>query len=105
LEAIDQLKSDEALKQGEFLIASKAVIDGPFDRVINYEPLFVNIKYPEDIFSKNDIELRKDFKLLTKGRTSAAISSTNVIIGNDFFAEDGATAECSTFNTHNGPIY
>jgi UDP-N-acetylglucosamine diphosphorylase/glucosamine-1-phosphate N-acetyltransferase len=105
LEAIDRLKSGEALKQGEFLIATKAVIDGPFERVINYEPLFVNIKYPEDIFSKNDIELRKDFKLLTKGRTSAAISSTNTIIGNDFFAEDDATAECSTFNTTNGPIY
>src|SRR5476649_1234735 len=53
----------------------------------------------------NDGELRKDFILLTKGRTSAAVSSTNTIIGNDFFAEEGAIAECSTFNTTNGPIY
>src|SRR5476649_1855925 len=53
----------------------------------------------------NDGELRKDFILLTSGRKSAAISSTNTIIGNDFFAEEGAIADCSTFNTTNGPIY
>ncbi|MFD0749604.1 GlmU family protein [Mucilaginibacter calamicampi] len=72
---------------------------------VDYTGEFVAVKHPEDIFKKNDIELRKDFKLLTAGRTSAAISSTNVIIGNDFFAEEGAIAECSTFNTTNGPIY
>ena len=72
---------------------------------VDYTGEPVIVKYPEDIFKKNDIELRKDFELLTAGRTSATISSTNVIIGNDFFAEDGAVAECSTFNTTNGPIY
>jgi UDP-N-acetylglucosamine diphosphorylase/glucosamine-1-phosphate N-acetyltransferase len=76
-----------------------------FDRVINYEGTPVIIRFPEDIFRNNDIELRKDFNFLTKGRTSAAISTTNTIIGDDFFAEDGAAAECSTFNTTNGPIY
>jgi len=63
------------------------------------------IRYPEDIFRKNDVELRKDFALLTKGRTSATMSATNTIIGNDFFAEDGVIAECCTFSTINGPIY
>ncbi|MDB5031084.1 GlmU family protein [Mucilaginibacter sp.] len=105
LEAIGQLKKGEALKQGDFLIAAKATMGAAFTNIVNYEPFFISIKYPEDIFSKNDIELRKDFKLLTKGRTSAAISATNTIIGNDFFAEEGAVAECSTFNTTNGPIY
>ncbi|MDB4920497.1 GlmU family protein [Mucilaginibacter sp.] len=105
LEAIGLLKKGEALKQGDFLIAAKATMDAAFTNVVNYESFFICIKYPEDIFSKNDIELRKDFKLLTKGRTSAAISATNTIIGNDFFAEEGAVAECSTFNTTKGPIY
>jgi len=49
--------------------------------------------------------LRKDFALLTKGRTSATISSTNTIIGNNFFAEEGADAECAIFNSKPGPIY
>ncbi|WP_214071132.1 GlmU family protein [Mucilaginibacter sp. dw_454] len=105
LEAISGLKTGDALKQGDFLIAARAPIDSDFSSVINHDPFFISLKHPEDIFSKNDIELRKDFRLLTKGRTSATISSTNTILGTDFFAEDSATAECSTFNTTNGPIY
>ena len=105
LDAISNLKTGEALKQGELLIAAKAPIESKFEKEIAYEPFFISLRYPEDIFSKNDIELRKDFKLLTKGRTSAEISSTNTILGNDFFAEEGATAECSTFNTNTGPVY
>jgi UDP-N-acetylglucosamine diphosphorylase/glucosamine-1-phosphate N-acetyltransferase len=113
LEAIDKLQTGEALKYNNQLLAVKLNqadassfdADTDFGNVTNYANLFVSICYPEDIFRKNDIELRKDFALLTKGRASAAISATNTIIGNDFFAEEGAVAECSTFNTTNGPIY
>src|SRR5215217_4225808 len=106
LDAIDALKPGEALKQNGFLIAAKVdelTPDVVFEREIEHSQPFVAIKYPEDIFSKNNIELRKDFALITKGRTSASVTSTNTIIGNDFFAEDGVNAECSTFNTTNGP--
>ncbi|SEO81309.1 putative sugar nucleotidyl transferase [Mucilaginibacter sp. OK283] len=113
LEAIGNLQTGEALKYNDQLLAVRLNQaeaqsfnpDAVFGKIIAYTTLFVSIKYPEDIFRKNDIELRKDYQLLTKGRTSAAISATNVIIGNDFFAEEGAVAECSTFNTTNGPIY
>jgi UDP-N-acetylglucosamine diphosphorylase/glucosamine-1-phosphate N-acetyltransferase len=113
LEAIDKLQNGEALKYNSQLVAVK--LNGTdakafdftqeFSRVVDHTRTPLSIKYPEDIFRKNDIELRKDFKLLTQGRTSATISSTNTIIGDDFFAEDSATAECSTFNTKNGPVY
>ena len=109
--AIQQLENGDALKSGNLLIAVKGCrshefhVDTKPDRVIAYTHPFVAIKHPEDIFQKNDVELRKDFKLLTQGRTSATISNTNTIIGADFFAEEGAVAECSTFNTTNGPIY
>lgn len=113
LEAIDKLTPGEALKFNDTLIAVKlngtdAVnfkADADYDRVTSFEHTPVVVRHPENIFRKNDIELRKDFLLLTKGKTSAALSSTNTIIGNDFFAEEGAEAECSTFNTKNGPIY
>lgn len=113
LEAIDSLPIGTALKHADQLIAVKLNEDDAanfhhevlFSRVVNVEHTPITIKYPEEIFRKNDVELRKDFKLITKGRTSATISSTNVIIGNDFFAEEGAIADCSTFNTTNGPIY
>ncbi|TSD67187.1 glucose-1-phosphate thymidylyltransferase [Inquilinus sp. KBS0705] len=72
---------------------------------VTYNKVPVMVRYPEELFRKNDIELRRDFKLLTKGRTSAVLSSTNTIIGDAFFAEEGAQAECCTFSTINGPIY
>jgi len=108
LEAINNLKEGDALKQEGLLIAARIPELNPdtvFNRASTYHAPFISIKHPEDIFTKNSVELRKDFKLLTAGRTSAAITSTNVIIGNDFFAEDGVVAECSTFNTTGGPIY
>ncbi len=109
--AIQRLKEGEALKYNDLLVAVKGSkhhdfkTDAKLDRVIAYTHQTVVIKHPEDIFKYNDVELRKDFTLLTKGRTSATISSTNTIIGNDFFAEEGAIAECCTFNTTSGPIY
>jgi UDP-N-acetylglucosamine diphosphorylase/glucosamine-1-phosphate N-acetyltransferase len=113
LDAVDQLQQGEVLKYGDQLLAVKLdeSFAADFDphnaagSIINLKHEPVIIKYPEDIFRKNDAELRKDFKLLTKGRKSASVSSTNTIIGNDFFAEEGAIADCSTFNTTNGPIY
>ena len=113
LDAINKLQAGEALKYNDQLLAvrlKRAEAESfdaaaTFDNVTDYTDPYVFIRYPEDIFRKNEVELRKDFQLLTKGRTSATISSTNTIIGNDFFAEEGAVAECSTFNTTNGPIY
>lgn len=113
LEAIDKLNTGEALKYDGQLIAVKLSESGAknfdpaadFDRQTNYTGSPVMIRFPEDIFRKNDAELRKDYQLLTNGRTSATISATNTIIGKDFFAEEGAITECSTFNTTNGPIY
>jgi len=113
LEAIYKLHGNEALKQNGKLIAVKLNesdaktfdANSKFDRDFEYAGSLVIITYPEDIFKNNDTELRKDFKVITKGRQSASLNSTNVIIGDDFFAEEGAIADCSTFSTLNGPIY
>ncbi len=113
LEAINALNTGYALYHHDQLVAVKldesdAKSFDPtasFGAIKKHEHPVVSIRRPEDIFRKNDIELRRDFQLLTRGRTSATISSTNVILGDDFFAEDDAVAECSTFNTKNGPIY
>ncbi|MDB5122294.1 MAG: glmU [Mucilaginibacter sp.] len=111
--AIDKLKEGEPLKKGDLLVAIKLSHKDAFNfnpgklsgKTVDLEHEPVVITYPEDIFRKNDTELRKDFKLITAGRKSAALSATNTIIGGDFFAEEGAIADCSTFNTTNGPIY
>jgi len=74
-------------------------------KAISYDLNFLAIRYPEDIFLNNGTEIKKDFELITKGRSSAKISGTNTILGDHIFVEEGASAECSVFNTLKGPIY
>jgi UDP-N-acetylglucosamine diphosphorylase/glucosamine-1-phosphate N-acetyltransferase len=59
-----------------------------------------------DIFTLNAQAIEEDFKLLTKGRKSQPLSSTNKVIGKgEIFLEKGAVVEGATLNTNNGPIY
>jgi UDP-N-acetylglucosamine diphosphorylase/glucosamine-1-phosphate N-acetyltransferase len=111
LENIHQLQEDQALVQNDIVIALRSSVplmlplpDKQYHK-IEYSKTFIRIVFPEDIFKYNDTELRKDFKLLTQGRSSANLSSTNTILGDDIFVEEGAEAECSTFNSIQGPIY
>ena len=114
VEAIDKLKSGEILISNSVLIASRLKESDlrDFDALniskypsVTYSKDFRKIEYPENIFSYNDSEIRKDFSLITAGRSSASISSTNVILGDNIFIEEGVEAECSVFNTTKGPIY
>lgn len=110
LEAIDKLSEGEVLKQQDLVIAYRGIAGMQPDQALTlapvvYEQELTRIYYPEDIFKNNDAELKKDFALLTKGRTSQSLSATNVLIGDQIFVEEGGGAECSTFNSLNGPIY
>ncbi|WP_316815359.1 putative sugar nucleotidyl transferase [Pedobacter nyackensis] len=111
-EAVAELKSGEVLTKDGLHIASRLGLGETFHSdlykrfdVKEYTHDLVRISVPEDIFRNNDIELRKDFALLTKGRTSVTLSGTNTFLGEEIFAEEGAQAECSTFNSLGGPIY
>lgn len=113
IEAITNLKPAQALYAVDVLIAVKlelgtesidfTTIEG-FERISFAHPV-LRIQYPEDIFKFNDEVLISDFALLTKGRTSASLSHTNTFLGDQIFVEEGATAECATFNSLQGPIY
>ena len=60
-----------------------------------------------DIFLKNDAQLRSDFDIITRGRTSASIDDSCTVIGSrdQIFIEEGATVQGATLNTLGGPIY
>ncbi len=111
LSAIEQLNDGEVLHKGDLVIAFKSVSQLNYQQAfaqlkpISFDNNFVSIQHPEDIFGFNDEELRKDFELVTKGRTSGTLSSTNTILGDQIFVEEGATAECAVLNTLQGPIY
>jgi len=59
-----------------------------------------------DIVRFNDWALRQDFALITKGRRSQTISSTNNIISpENIFIEEGAKIEYAIINASAGPVY
>lgn len=58
------------------------------------------------IFKLNGQEIENDFDLLTRNRTTQAISHSNTIIGTGrIFLEEGAKVEAATLNTDKGSIY
>ncbi|HIP32553.1 MAG TPA: glucose-1-phosphate thymidylyltransferase [Crocinitomicaceae bacterium] len=68
-------------------------------------PTVINHRW--ELFQKNAEVLEQDFHLVTKGRISVQLSSTNTIIGDTtkIFLEEGARVEASILNTNDGPIY
>ena len=58
-----------------------------------------------DLFSKNDAAINQDFDLLTAGRKSAPLCTTNTLIGDNIFLEEGAKVTASVLNASAGPIY
>ncbi len=64
------------------------------------------IHHAWDIFRLNEWAMKKDFELITAGRTSQKISSTNKIISHEnIFIEEGATVEHCIINASTGPVY
>jgi UDP-N-acetylglucosamine diphosphorylase/glucosamine-1-phosphate N-acetyltransferase len=73
---------------------------------IPYEEELLSIKYPWDIFRMNERAIREDFQLVTKGRSSCPLPSTNQVIGEyPVFLEGGAELEGCIINVKEGPVY
>lgn len=104
VEEVKKLKGNEELVIDDQWIARS----GTGEIIVKYDgvsPIFVDERW--ELFQKNDAVLQLDFDLITKGRTSVQLSSTNTIIGDPtmIFLEQGAKVEASILNTTTGPIY
>jgi UDP-N-acetylglucosamine diphosphorylase/glucosamine-1-phosphate N-acetyltransferase len=76
------------------------------ERSKNYSDEIDQIKFTYDIFTKNEKALIDDFQIITQGRKSAPLSSTNGIVGKEnIFVEEGAKVEFSIINASKGPVY
>jgi len=119
-ESLRSLKSGEALVLQNEIIAFKMEVadvhavssfhfrdlDIENIKLVHYQGSLIRIDYPEDIFKNNGEEIKKDFELLTKGRASAPLSTTNQVLGDyPIFLEEGVNAEFASFNTSKGPVY
>lgn len=77
---------------------------------IQFEGEIHIIKYVFDIFLNNGDEIKHDYHLVTDGRQSAPVPECVRTVchgkhGYPVFIEEGATVECATFNTCEGPVY
>ncbi|MBC7864808.1 MAG: GlmU family protein, partial [Bacteroidia bacterium] len=115
---INNLKPKQALVGKNTLIAFNSGRDLRFpeklelDRLANHFEILqskadcIVINHPWEIFTNNAKAIEEDFLLLTKGRKSQPLSSTNKFAGHEnIFVEKGAKVECSILNATTGPIY
>lgn len=111
LQQIKNLRKGEALVYQDELLAAKVHMENftlsQIEKMTDITEELLFFKQPTDLFSYNHKAIDFDFELLTKGRTSQPLSSTNGFLGNpeDLFIEEGAQIEFSTLNTKTGKIY
>ncbi|MEG2078957.1 GlmU family protein [Chryseobacterium sp.] len=111
VQQIKDLKQGEALVYEDELLAAKINMDGfslnQIEKMTDIKEDLIFFKKPTDLFSFNKEAIDFDFKLLTNGKTSQELSSTNGFLGNkeDLFIEEGVEVEFSTINTKTGKIY
>lgn len=114
LEKLLSLKKNEALvKDKRFLVARLGMAEAKnFDlssplniKTIEFsgEPRIIDQVW--ELFSFNGEQIEADFELLTKNRKSQKLSSTNTILGDNIFVEEGVKSECAIINTSSGPVY
>ncbi|WP_053978330.1 GlmU family protein [Mangrovimonas xylaniphaga] len=111
VEMVKSLKENQAIFKGEDVLAffttdTQEEVDFETYEAIEFEDDVLKIEHTWDIFAKNGDAIAEDFELLTKGKESQPIpSSNNTIHANRIFIEEGAKLEFVTLNATNGPIY
>jgi UDP-N-acetylglucosamine diphosphorylase/glucosamine-1-phosphate N-acetyltransferase len=80
--------------------------EGLLERVEVAEPVIL-ISRPWHLFLRNGAEIRRDFALLTKGRTSQPVGDAHTIVyaPENIFIEEGVKIRAAILNAENGPIY
>jgi UDP-N-acetylglucosamine diphosphorylase/glucosamine-1-phosphate N-acetyltransferase len=110
-EIIKNLEENQAVFKGEDVIAffskeSQDNINFESYEAIEFNDDLIKIEHTWDIFRKNGEALTEDFELLTKGRKSQPIPSSNRVVDpSNVFIEEGATLEFTILNASKGPIY
>lgn len=111
VEIVKDLKENQAIFKDEDVIAffsKDTQEDVDFDRyeAIEFDADVIKVENTWDLFSKNGQAIQEDFNLLTEGRSSQTIpSSNNIIAAENIFIEEGAKLEFATLNASEGPIY
>lgn len=113
--SIKNLKNNTAITKDNRLIAvnlgKDAISKFRYDQFSKYtfseyDAGIIKINQPWEIFTLNGRNIESDFTLLTSGRKSREISSSNNTLGKEnIFIEEGVKMEFATLNATTGPIY
>ena len=110
-EMVKNLEQNQAIFKGEDVIAfftkeTQDNIDFEHYEAIEFSDELIKIEHTWHIFRKNGEAFIEDFELITKGRKSQSISSSNrVVDAGNVFIEEGARLEFAILNASTGPIY
>lgn len=114
IETVKNISSGEAILKGENPVVFKGSLNALESKDWKEREFKGEIKtldYTFDVFLKNGEEIKKDFELITEGRTGAPVPdcvrilSTGTETGNMIFIEEGAKVECISINVSRGPVY
>jgi len=115
LKEINALKPGEKLSGDGFLIAWRISgeelptiksMHGAHAGALKKNTSAFKLNFCWDIFSKNEKALGDDYHLLTRGKKSLPLSTSNRLINpENIFLEEGARVECSILNASEGFIY
>lgn len=114
IKQVKKLKTGECISIPEkeciiYCISAKEIIEPnkiKVKKAIEFTDDFKEIKFSWEIFQQNKWAVEQDFELLTKGRKTQKISSTNKLTQPEIiFVEKGAQVEHCFLNAAEGPIY
>jgi UDP-N-acetylglucosamine diphosphorylase/glucosamine-1-phosphate N-acetyltransferase len=114
LEALLKLETGQVLADNDLMVGVRTTDIRDLSGLINLEGYreipyvheYLQIGWPWDIFRNNGKAITDDFTLLTRGKNSARLSATNMLIHpENIFCEPGFRAEGITLNASTGPIY
>jgi len=98
-----KLQDGEGLVYQGLVLASKGILK----KHIDYFQEVLVIRQPSDLFTHNGAEIRSDFKLITKDRTSCDLADEHTIVYNpsNVFIENGVKIRAAIINAEDGPVY
>lgn len=111
IKSIKELKPGDAISYNQIILAIRTpedeipeIIKGVTHEITQPVTLIDQVW---KIYQKNGAEIREDFALLTKGRTSEVIQDpfTRIYNANQVFLEEGVQIKAALLNAENGPIY
>lgn len=115
VKAVLELREGEYLVKASTILAAHLMTDQALhfvndisraEHTVSYDGELMQLRFTYDIFTLNGKAIEQDFHMLTKGRTSMPLSSSNGIIGGEnIFVEAGARVEYAIINASTGPVY